>query len=413
MNINTNIFVNNINNINIIDLSRLSQATNYYYLNKIRIISNIKDIMVNTVDSVDTDTDTDTNNYFLIPYMIQDNFKKKYDLIFDFSDDDDDDDDDGDYFQKLLLYFFLQFDNIIISDVDANEFIYKSDIVNRYKKLILIGNALKPDEITQLMVLPKYTIQNGNKSLIIFIVDDIWQLIYFSKRFHEMYEENIFNYDINLIITETYIKTDIKHDNIFYTLPQPIILLINKILGLPDNICVSIIGTTLKNTTKCFLSLLDFYNYDTNFNQFNQFNQYEYIVKLDTTIEKHDIRNKQINMLFYEDNKYEYKYTNHAYVCYLLNILDLYNFPEQEMEFSKRKYEYIEKNIHIDDNDDNDDNKYFKIHSSLLKHKKILHCINNELDDIHDLEQDNKYISLHYAGVQVLRLLSSNTILPL
>jgi hypothetical protein len=373
-------FNKNIESV-IIDLSKLSNTIDTIDINGLNI----------TIYNNDNVNDKNT---IYIPVNIQQEFHKKYGSIISI------DIYDEEYFQKLVLYFFLQLNVYkIISDISAEDFIYKDDIINRNKKLILIGNALKPDEITVLLSKNKNNyIQKNNKSLIIFIIDDIWQLIYFSKRFNEMYEDGIFNYEINIIIIENNKNTN----NDFYDLSPTIFKLINKILSPNLTIGLKVFGTKLKNITKCFFSLLSFYNTNNKTNEDNYFKQYEYVIKIDTSIEKHNIREKQLCKIFNEQHlsNYNYNYTNHAYVCYLLNILGLKNiFQEQNMEFSKRKYENIERcNINININ------KYYKIKTNLINKNKLW-IINNELND--DENINTKYMSMSEASIQLLDLLSS------
>ena len=389
-------FNKNIESV-IINLSNLSNKNDTI---------NINGLNIRTLYNYNNDNDNDNcKNTIFIPVNIQQDFHKKYGSILSY---------DEEYFQKLVLYFFLQLNvHKIISDVSAEDFIYKDDIINRNKKLILIGNSLKPDEITLLLSIKNNDnynnyIQKGNKSLIIFIIDDIWQLIYFTKRFNEMYEDCIFNYDINIIIIENNTNTN-TNNNDFYDLSPTSLRLINKILSPNLTIGLKVFGTKLKNITKCFFSLLSFYNTITINKDINYLTQYEYVIKIDTCIENHNIREKQLCKIFNEQNlsnyNYNYNYTNHAYVCYLLNILGLKNiFQEQNMEFSKRKYENIERCINIDINIDININKYYKIKTNLINTNKLW-IINNELND--DEKINTKYMSMSEASIQLLDLLSS------
>ena len=367
----------------LINLSQLSYATNSF---------NIGDICIRA--TYDYESDICDENTFCIPSHIQEDFHKKYGSVLNIEDD----------FPKLVLYFFLQLEiKKIISDVNAEEFIYKDDINKCNKKLILIGNALCPDEITKLIssghnVLSSELIkQNFNKSLIVFIVNDIWQLVYFSKRFMEMYEDGNFNYDINVIVN--YGDGD-EDCNEFYNLSKTSISLIQKILELPG-VNISAIGTTLNNVTKCFCQfLLNFHN--------DKFNIYEYIVKIDTCIEKHDIREIELwNVLVHSmnnvqngENNKKYTYNNHAYVCYLLNILGINKFNEQNMEFSKKKYENIENIQNIEKV--SQISPYFKLKTETIKKYKLW-ILSEELSD--DELYSDKYMSLSDATVQLFHLL--------
>ena len=366
---------------NIINLSQLSKETSSFNIGDICIRSNY-----------DYENDACIENTCIIPSVIQQDFHRKYGSVLNSTED----------FPKLVLYYFLQLDvEKIISDVDADEFICKDDIINRNKKLILIGNAIYPTEICKLLPRPtELQKQILNKSLIVFIITDVYQLVYFSKRFMEMYSEGQFNYDIEVIINYKYNHNN--NDDSFYNLSKVSTDLIKKILGLPG-VNISACGTNLTNLTKCFYSFLHKHNKN------NYFDSYEYIVKIDTSTEKHDIREIELfNVLTKLDYRKTYTYNNHPYVCYLLNVLGVKKFPEQEFEFSKKLYEKIERTNKHRDNGDNGYASYFRIKTEIIKKYKMW-VILEELNDTDlylekDLDLD-KYMSLYEASLELFDIL--------
>lgn len=360
----------------IIDITRYNDNNDYYVM-----IDDIR-VVPKAMNS------TCTTKFFVIPNDVQNEFYAKYSSLDIKAIHD---------FVKLVIYLLMKLDvNKIISDIDADEFICADDIEDRNNKLVLTSRGIQPDAITKLIPKPGIINQNimnesRKKTLVILFVNDVRQLTYFSKRFTEMYEECNFYCDITVILRDDRLSNETK-ENIF-PVNKTINGLIKNIFNFLGTV-VKVFGSNLTNTIKSFYSYME--------KSQKTLPTYHDIIKLDTQIECHKVREELLWEVFgmrirkTEKDK-KYSYANHPYVCYLLNILKINKFPEQKMEFSLEKHDNLERKKQF-----NCPNYFYCMSSTIVDNK--LWMIEKEIDEGKN-KNENKYMSISQASQQLLNVL--------